>query len=84
MVPFWGRAPPILVYLRGDWDVHWEYDLAFDPWPFCIAAEGCACVVIEYKGARVLRYNASLVTQAEEERKLNSCPDSDRSQRLRS
>ena len=25
-------APPILVY-SGDWDVHWGYDLAFDPWP---------------------------------------------------
>ena len=25
-------APPILVYF-GDWDVHWGYDLAFDPWP---------------------------------------------------
>ena len=26
-------APPILVYFSGDWDVHWGYDLAFDPWP---------------------------------------------------
>ena len=22
MVPFWGRAPPILVNFSGDWDVH--------------------------------------------------------------
>ena len=27
-------APPILVYFCGDWDVHWGYDLDFDPWPF--------------------------------------------------
>ena len=20
-------------YLSGDWDVHWGYDLGFDPWP---------------------------------------------------
>ena len=32
-IPFWlVGAPPILVY-SGDWDVHWGYDLAFDPWP---------------------------------------------------
>ena len=23
MVPFWGRCTSILVYLSGDWDVHW-------------------------------------------------------------
>ena len=27
-------ALPILVYFSGDWDVHWMYDLDFDPWPF--------------------------------------------------
>ena len=26
-------APPISVYFSGDWDVHWGYDLDFDPWP---------------------------------------------------
>ena len=26
-------APPILVYFSWDWDVHWGYDLDFDPWP---------------------------------------------------
>ena len=26
-IPFWlVGAPPILVYLSGDWDVHWGYD----------------------------------------------------------
>ena len=25
-------APPILVYLSENWDVHWGYDLDFDPW----------------------------------------------------
>ena len=24
-------APPILVYFSWDWDVHWGYDLDFDP-----------------------------------------------------
>ena len=33
MVPFWGRCSTILVYFSGDWDVHWGYDLEFDPWP---------------------------------------------------
>ena len=26
-------APLILVYLSGDSDAHWGYDLEFDPWP---------------------------------------------------
>ena len=26
-------APPILVYFSWDWDVHWGYDLDFDPQP---------------------------------------------------
>ena len=27
-------APPIFrTYFGGDWDVHWGYDLDFDPWP---------------------------------------------------
>ena len=26
-------APLILVNFGGDWDVHWGYDLAVDPWP---------------------------------------------------
>ena len=29
--PFGVGAPPILVYFSGDWDVHWGYDLDFDP-----------------------------------------------------
>ena len=29
-IPFWlVGAPPILVYLSGNWDVHWGYD--WDP-----------------------------------------------------
>ena len=27
-------APPSLACFSGDWDVHWKYDLDFDPWPF--------------------------------------------------
>ena len=28
-------APLIcLSYFIGDWDVHWGYDLGFDPWPY--------------------------------------------------
>ena len=23
-------------YLSGEWDVHWEYDLDFDPWPYSV------------------------------------------------
>ena len=30
-------APTIFrLYFSGDWDAHWGYDLAFDPWPFNI------------------------------------------------
>ena len=32
-------APPILVYFSGDWDVHWGYDLDFDPWPHLLGCE---------------------------------------------
>ena len=29
------NSPPILrTYFSGDWDVHWGYDLGFDPWPY--------------------------------------------------
>ena len=32
-------ASPIVVYSSGDWDVHWGYDLAFDPRPYvCVSA----------------------------------------------
>ena len=27
MLPFWGSAPPILVYSSWDWDVHWGYGI---------------------------------------------------------
>ena len=31
----WGRcATHFRTYFSGDWDVHWGYDLAFDPWPY--------------------------------------------------
>ena len=44
-------APPILVFFSGDWDVHWGYDLDFDPWPHCCSShavpvggsQACAC-----------------------------------------
>ena len=33
-IPFWGRCTSLSrTYLSGDWDVHWGYDLDFDPWP---------------------------------------------------
>ena len=36
MVPFWGRCTThCRTYFSGDWDVHWGYDLDFDPWPIC-------------------------------------------------
>ena len=30
------NSPPILgpILISGDWDVHWGYDLDFDPWPY--------------------------------------------------
>ena len=34
-------APSILVYFSWDWDVHWEYDLDFDPWPKELVEIGC-------------------------------------------
>ena len=35
MVPFWDRSTThFRTYFSGDWDVHWGYDLGFDPWPF--------------------------------------------------
>ena len=35
MVPFWGRCTThFRTYCSGDWDVHWGYDLGFDPWPY--------------------------------------------------
>ena len=27
------HSAPRLVYFSGDWDVHWGYDLDFEPWP---------------------------------------------------
>ena len=34
MVPFWGGCTThFRTYFSGDWDVHWGYDLDFDPWP---------------------------------------------------
>ena len=37
-------APPVLVFFFfcGNWDVHWGYDMAFDPWPYC-SLEKLAC-----------------------------------------
>ena len=31
----WGRCTThFRTYFSGDWDVHWGYDLDFDPWPY--------------------------------------------------
>ena len=33
-IPFWCRCTTqFRTYFSGDWDVHWGYDLGFDPWP---------------------------------------------------
>ena len=34
-IPFWGFrcTTHFRTYFSGDWDVHWGYDLDFDPWP---------------------------------------------------
>ena len=37
MVPLWGRCTTHFRTYFSGWiesDVHWGYDLAFDPWPF--------------------------------------------------
>ena len=36
MVPSWGRCTHFRTYFSGDSDVHWEYDLDFDPWPYVL------------------------------------------------
>ena len=33
-------APPSVVFFGGDWDVHWGYDLGFDPWPYGVPKRG--------------------------------------------
>ena len=34
LVPFWARRTThFRTYFSGYWDVHWGYDLDFDPWP---------------------------------------------------
>ena len=39
-IPFWGRCTTHFgTYFSGDWDVHWGYDLDFDPWP-CLRCFG--------------------------------------------
>ena len=30
---FWGCTTHVRTYFSGGWDVHWGYDLGFDPWP---------------------------------------------------
>ena len=37
-IPFWGRCTThVRTYFSGDWDIHWGYDLDFDPWPCFVA-----------------------------------------------
>ena len=35
-IPFWGRCTTHLSLWWGLVDVHWGYDLPFDPWPFVL------------------------------------------------
>ena len=38
MIPFRDRCTThFRTYFSRDWDVHWGYDLGFDPWPFVVA-----------------------------------------------
>ena len=65
--PFWYHfgvgAPSILVHFCGDWDVHWGYDLGFDPWPaWARRVEPCVLVEVDTddgvaKECRFLAYN---------------------------
>ena len=34
MAPFWGCTTHFTLFYGVDWDVHWGYDLDFDPWPY--------------------------------------------------
>ena len=44
-VPFWGRCTThFRTYFSGDWDVHWGYDLAFDPWPCLLSPVDRPCL----------------------------------------
>ena len=43
MVPFRGRCTIHFMLVVGfDWDVHWGYDLDFDPWPDVLISERIA------------------------------------------
>ena len=53
-------AHPILVYLSGDWDVHWGYVRDFDPWPYSFSIRSfrsklCTAVAAELGDQRKLR-----------------------------
>ena len=44
MVSFWGGCTThFSTYFSGDWDVHWGYDLDFDPWPYTSIFFGGSC-----------------------------------------
>ena len=49
------RAPPVLVYFSGDWDVHWGVR-DFDPWPYlfdvCSLFVGFICFVVPPVGLK--------------------------------
>ena len=41
-IPFWLVGEFTTHFgISGDWDVHWGYDLDFDPWPYVEPAERC-------------------------------------------
>ena len=42
-------------YLGGNWDVHWGYDLDFDPWSFgnhSLASDPFEVLRVNFKGSR--------------------------------
>ena len=46
-IPFWlvGEfTTHFRTHFSGDWDVHWGYDLDFDPWPFVVSRSRTFCV----------------------------------------
>ena len=66
-------APPILVYLSGDWDVHRGYDLDFDPWPAGVSWWWTWCRSLPGKSSYFRGHLCSMF-QAPAHRATQCCP----------
>ena len=53
-IPFWGFrcTTHFRTDFSGDWDVHWGYDLDFDPWPDLVKKTSLSVrVLVQFGGA---------------------------------